>query len=285
MFKYNSLCKFKNYSLSEIKTKWSPPEGLFKNGSSLNIAREVWNSHDKDLKRSLSCINFYINRAGDNLDQDRLEVLEKAKDRIRRWDELESHNFSELEVVSMDPGNDSTYSEIIGINQIVPGVDDSKKSYQDSVGDTGDEKVDSNLDKSIDNTSNTDDKESDELDESSINSTDNLEDYGEDTDSDNSNEEKESPKMEENLLSNLVTLTDRITKLTESIIGKTSTEDETTEDIESDESTETTDDTEFTEDVESDEDETAEDTEDESDDEDTVTSNFSLRIKRLKSLF
>jgi len=62
---------------SQVKTKWHPPEGFFKQ-SAQKIASGL-KSASKDLKQGMSRLNFYLNRAGKNLSQDDLSRLEKAK--------------------------------------------------------------------------------------------------------------------------------------------------------------------------------------------------------------
>lgn len=67
----------------DVKTKKHPPKGLFAEGSAKEIAEWCISSH-KDLKGSISALDFYINRAGNNLSEDRKAVLEKAKAKIEK---------------------------------------------------------------------------------------------------------------------------------------------------------------------------------------------------------
>ena len=62
----------------KVKPKWEPPEGLFTK-SAEEIA-DVLFSDSEDLQQAMSRINFYVNRAGKNLDSERKRVLNKAKD-------------------------------------------------------------------------------------------------------------------------------------------------------------------------------------------------------------
>ncbi len=62
------------------KVEDHPPEGLFKKGASA-IARGLKKLHP-DLKGAMSALNFYINRAGDKVENK--ENLEKAKDELRK---------------------------------------------------------------------------------------------------------------------------------------------------------------------------------------------------------
>lgn len=68
--------------LSDVKTKWHPPEGFFENPAS-EIASGLKDA-SKDLKQAMSRLNFYINRAGSNLSQDDSDRLERAKDKLRK---------------------------------------------------------------------------------------------------------------------------------------------------------------------------------------------------------
>ncbi len=64
--------------LSDVKTKWSPPEGFFKKSAS-NIATGLKKA-STGLKQAMGRLNFYVNRAGKNLtgdDKDRLVAAKK----------------------------------------------------------------------------------------------------------------------------------------------------------------------------------------------------------------
>jgi hypothetical protein len=62
---------------SKVKTKYSPPEGLFTKDAS-TIATQLAND-STDLKQAMSRLNFYLNRAGKNLPSERKTEIEKAK--------------------------------------------------------------------------------------------------------------------------------------------------------------------------------------------------------------
>lgn len=62
------------------KVEDHPPEGLFKKGAGA-IAKGLKKLHP-DLKGAMSALNFYINRAGDKVENK--ENLEKAKDELRK---------------------------------------------------------------------------------------------------------------------------------------------------------------------------------------------------------
>ena len=64
----------------DVDSKWKPPEGFFK-GSADSIAKGLKSASD-DLKQAMSRLNFYINRAGDNLSKEDKDKLEKAKDKL-----------------------------------------------------------------------------------------------------------------------------------------------------------------------------------------------------------
>lgn len=69
--------------LSDVKTKKHPPEGLFKSGSARKIADWALESHGGDLRKAMASLNFYINRAGENLDADQKERVEAAKELLQ----------------------------------------------------------------------------------------------------------------------------------------------------------------------------------------------------------
>lgn len=62
--------------LSDVKTKWHPKEGLFTSDSPSEIANYLL-SHSKDPQQAMNRLVFYMNRAGENLENK--STLEKAK--------------------------------------------------------------------------------------------------------------------------------------------------------------------------------------------------------------
>jgi len=62
---------------ADVETKWHPPEGFFEQ-SAEQIAKGLKDASDS-LKQAMSRLDFYINRAGDNLSDERKLALEKAK--------------------------------------------------------------------------------------------------------------------------------------------------------------------------------------------------------------
>ena len=62
---------------SDIETKWHPPEGFFEQ-SAEQIAKGLKAASDS-LKQAMSRLDFYINRAGDKLSDERKATLEQAK--------------------------------------------------------------------------------------------------------------------------------------------------------------------------------------------------------------
>lgn len=81
--------------LSDVKTKWHPPEGLFTSKNFKKIAIEVYKGHKNDLKSSIASINFYMNRGGSNLSKETKEILEKAKDYLREMNDRKHKDFCE----------------------------------------------------------------------------------------------------------------------------------------------------------------------------------------------
>ena len=63
-----------------VDTTWSPPEGFFKQTPD-KIANGLKATH-KDLKSAMGSLNFYINRAGKNLDPAAKHRLQLAKDKL-----------------------------------------------------------------------------------------------------------------------------------------------------------------------------------------------------------
>jgi hypothetical protein len=66
-------------------------EGLFRRSDPAELARSLKRSADQSKRRradpfrsAMSMLNFYINRAGTNLSDERRGVLERAKDELRK---------------------------------------------------------------------------------------------------------------------------------------------------------------------------------------------------------
>jgi len=66
-------------------------EGVFTSKNPKEIAKAVKKSAEKgkhdesnDFRSAMSMLNFYINRAGDNLSRGQLKVLNQAKDELKK---------------------------------------------------------------------------------------------------------------------------------------------------------------------------------------------------------
>jgi len=68
--------KEEKQQLSDVKTKWHPEKGLFLNKDPKYIANYLIDNSD-DIKQAMSRLVFYMNRAGENLENK--TVLNKAK--------------------------------------------------------------------------------------------------------------------------------------------------------------------------------------------------------------
>ena len=73
--------------LSDVKTKWHPEEGLFLKKDPEYIANYLI-KNSKDLKQAMSRLMFYMNRAGENLENK--TVLNKVKELIHNKVEEEN---------------------------------------------------------------------------------------------------------------------------------------------------------------------------------------------------
>jgi len=65
---------------ADVKTKWTPPEDFFTQSAD-KIASGLKAASD-DLKTAMGRLNFYINRAGDNLSDEDKKKLELAKKKL-----------------------------------------------------------------------------------------------------------------------------------------------------------------------------------------------------------
>ena len=77
----------KEEQLSDVETKWHPEEGLFSKKDPEYIANYLI-KNSKDLKQAMSRLVFYMNRAGENLENK--TVLNKAKELIHNKVEEEN---------------------------------------------------------------------------------------------------------------------------------------------------------------------------------------------------
>jgi hypothetical protein len=73
---------------ADVRTKWSPPEGFFKQSAS-KIATELM-AVSKDRGQAMSRLNFYINRAGENLSDDDRKRLESVKSKLQENKSVDS---------------------------------------------------------------------------------------------------------------------------------------------------------------------------------------------------
>lgn len=65
----------------DVKTKHHTPEGLFKDGTSEEIAKELKREHGDNFASAMSALNFYINRAGK--DMPNKKNVEGAEEKLR----------------------------------------------------------------------------------------------------------------------------------------------------------------------------------------------------------
>lgn len=69
---------------SDVKTKHHTPEGLFKEGTSDEIAKELKREHGTDFAGAMSALSFYLNRAGKNLSDADRKRIEGAREKLRQ---------------------------------------------------------------------------------------------------------------------------------------------------------------------------------------------------------
>ena len=67
---------------SKVKTKWEPPKDLFTKSS--NKIASALISASSDLKQAMSRVNFYVNRAGENLTDKDIKKFNKVKEILRK---------------------------------------------------------------------------------------------------------------------------------------------------------------------------------------------------------
>ena len=93
MKQQNSQASQRNWSAEVTKHSIALDleEGVFTWADPIRIAESLKNSAEVSTRKkartpyqsAMSMLNFYINRAGKNLDEDQKEILEKAKDELR----------------------------------------------------------------------------------------------------------------------------------------------------------------------------------------------------------
>ena len=69
--------------IQDVDTKKKAPEGLFKDGSSQDIADWCIKTH-KDLKTAISSLNYFCNR-NKNIDTKICKKVEQAKNIIKKY--------------------------------------------------------------------------------------------------------------------------------------------------------------------------------------------------------
>lgn len=75
------LMERRKFWSAKVKTKWSPKKGFFK--QSANKIASGLKAASKNLKQSMSRLNFYINRMGKKLKPAEKSKLETAKKKLR----------------------------------------------------------------------------------------------------------------------------------------------------------------------------------------------------------
>jgi roadblock/LC7 domain-containing protein len=68
---------------SDVKIKWTPPEGTFTKSAS-EIASIVLKGHNGNVGSAIKAINFYINRAGKKIDTKQKGEIEKAMEILQK---------------------------------------------------------------------------------------------------------------------------------------------------------------------------------------------------------
>jgi len=79
---------------SAVHEKWSPPEGFFKRSGAAIAAGLLRAS--KDEAQAMARLNFYINRAGKNLDAEDKARLEAAKAKLSAKNESLTEGYNQL---------------------------------------------------------------------------------------------------------------------------------------------------------------------------------------------
>jgi len=105
-----------------VKTKWSPPEGFFKQDAG-KIASGLM-KESKDQAQAMERLNFYINRAGKNLSAEDKARLEDAKKKLAAMGKDESKE-SESDGSVEEKGDAEALAEAIGeslINRMVKAM-------------------------------------------------------------------------------------------------------------------------------------------------------------------
>lgn len=115
----------------KVETKKTPPEGLFASGSKKEVCEWLKNNH-KDFAGAMSSLNFYINRAGKNLDAQRRGTLESCKDELRKMYGVKE---------ALEPFDMELLRKMAGIT---PAVAEDKEEETDEMEDEaeGEEEVD-----------------------------------------------------------------------------------------------------------------------------------------------
>jgi hypothetical protein len=116
----------------KVETKKTPPDGLFAEGTKAEICEWLKANH-KDYASAMASLNFYINRAGRNLDAQRRATLESCKNELRKaYGVKEALEPFDIEYVRKIAGLVSTLSEESTEKSMIVKINgDTKKALHD----------------------------------------------------------------------------------------------------------------------------------------------------------
>lgn len=66
-----------------VKTKVHPPKDLFANGTSKDITDWLKSAHE-NKSGAIEALNFYVNRAGNNLSSERMGVMNDVRNELEK---------------------------------------------------------------------------------------------------------------------------------------------------------------------------------------------------------
>jgi len=114
---------------NSVSTKWHPAEGLFKSGSAEKIASSALSGHGGDAGKAIKAVEFYLNRGGKNLSDERKGVLKHAVEILQKKEKKESAHprFKKVVTESIEDIDLSNYLYSKGIKA---------KPYKDRMGNT-----------------------------------------------------------------------------------------------------------------------------------------------------
>lgn len=96
---------------ADVKTKWDPPEGLFRDGSAEKIASAAASGHSGDLGSAIQALQFYLNRGGENVSDEIKSKVNRAIDMLQAKNDKKESISKKKESTAWNDSTGTVYIE------------------------------------------------------------------------------------------------------------------------------------------------------------------------------